>query len=469
MLLPEQFVVGMKGILPLHEYHAFITSLHAPTPVSVRFHPGKCPEPALDEETPCCPLGRYLPVRPVFTLDPSFHAGAYYVQEASSMALWCALEQVSGIKKGLRILDLCAAPGGKTTLMADFYGEESLIVANEIHRGRVHVLRDNVIKSGYANILISNNTAADLGKCIGFFDLILVDAPCSGEGMFRKDPNACTEWSPEAVQACSVRQQDILRSILPALKENGVLLYSTCTYNTIENEGTLEFLASTKQLESIPLNMPPNATERKSPSATGYQFYPHKMRGEGFFISAFKKITKEPAQQIRKFTSKLQISNKKTKEQLRAQWCADGPVNMITDIAENNHLLIESFTEEALFLSSLLRLMHCGVNAGTFRKDVFIPHHNLALSHWVHPATPRILVNREEALKYLKKEQFSAETQKNGWHLITYIGNHLEELEVKQKGKEIGKFNLGWAKNIGTRINNYLPGEFRIRMQIPEF
>ncbi len=469
MKFPEPFLDQMQRQFAADEYSAFVAALQSPPPVSIRLHPMKCTHSYFQETVPWCPQGRYLAERPVFTLDPAFHAGSYYVQEASSMILWHVLQQLNVTDRRLRVLDLCAAPGGKTTLFADFLGENHLIVANEIHKSRVQILRNNVLKTGYSNILVSNNSPEELGQLSSFFDVILIDAPCSGEGMFRKDAASCDEWSPGAVTLCAARQKDILRDILPALAPGGFLLFSTCTYNTQENEGSMRFLSEVPNLENKKLDFPESfhITKRLAGKAEGYQMYPHLVRGEGFFISAFQKTDAEVAQRIPRKPSSLKNAEKETVRIVSNEWCAAGPLSFIVDKAENIHLLKENLCDDAMQISPFLRLLACGVNAGTLQKNVFLPHHNLALSHWKRHDLSVVRLDKQDALKYLKREALHTESGQKGWHIVQYEGACVQTAIVDPTPRPAPTLHsLGWAKNVGSRFNNYLPSEWRIRMEI---
>ncbi|HEY6063723.1 MAG TPA: RsmB/NOP family class I SAM-dependent RNA methyltransferase, partial [Chitinophagaceae bacterium] len=185
---------------------------------------------------PWTDVGYYLDTRPSFTFDPLFHAGCYYVQEASSMFLEQALRQTVDLSKPVKVLDLCAAPGGKSTHIQSLISKESLLVSNEVIRSRVNILKDNIIKWGCENVVVTNNDPKDFGRLKYYFDVIVVDAPCSGSGLFRRDANAINEWSKNSVQLCSQRQQRILADVWPALKKDGILIYSTCSYSKEEDE-----------------------------------------------------------------------------------------------------------------------------------------------------------------------------------------------------------------------------------------
>jgi NOL1/NOP2/sun family putative RNA methylase len=237
--------------------------------------------------------GYYLKSRPSFTLDPMFHAGAYYVQEASSMFLEEALKQAVDLTQPLKVLDLCAAPGGKSTLTQSVISNSSLLVSNEVIKARVNVLAENITKWGSANVIVTNNDPKDFQRLPGYFDVVIVDAPCSGSGLFRKDPKAVDEWSEQNVQLCNQRQQRILADVLPALKPGGVLIYSTCSYSPEENEDICDWLMDNYSFENtrFTLNEELGIVETTSPNnkAVGYRFYPDKVKGEGLFIAAFKK------------------------------------------------------------------------------------------------------------------------------------------------------------------------------------
>ncbi len=266
--------------------------------VSVRFNPDKtfsvqCLKFKVQSSVPWCPYGRYLHERPSFTLDPLLHGGAYYVQEASSMFLWYVLEQTIGKNtSGLRVLDLCGAPGGKSTLLASYF-KDALIVSNEVIRSRAAILVENITKWGSDHIVVTNNDPKDFVSLQGYFDVIVVDAPCSGSGLFRKNPDAISEWSEENVLLCSQRQQRILADVYPALKKDGVLIYSTCSYSAEEDEDIVDWMMSEFAVDSLQFAVPGDwgvvEVETKKRKAYCYRFFPDKVKGEGFFIAAFKK------------------------------------------------------------------------------------------------------------------------------------------------------------------------------------
>lgn len=379
------------------------------------------------EPVPWCSTGLYLPQRPIFTLDPNFHAGAYYVQEASSMFLEQAVKASVDLSKPLRVLDLCAAPGGKSTHLLGLLSNDSLLISNEVIRSRATILSENIQKWGKPNVVVTNNDPKDFSKLNGYFDLIVVDAPCSGEGLFRKDNAAIAEWSEDNVNLCSLRQRRILSDVWPALKEDGVLIYCTCTYNEQENEDNLEWLSQQKDIEFI--NIPLFEGVEKT---TGYRFLPHKIKGEGFFISAVRKKSKEEEARVK---SSLKLSKN------NPGWLK-GNYNYV----ELEDLIIAMPLQELPLLNYVMR----GTAVATIMKNKLVPEHALALSTDLESeAFPFIEFNKEDALKYLAKETIAASDNERGFALVRYDGN-----------------NLGFVNRLGNRINNLYPANWRIRMNI---
>ena len=316
--LPKEFEVVLREKLD-DSFTQFEKSLQQDSPVSIRNNPHK-PFKLTGEPIAWSKYGQYLPERPVFTLDPALHAGAYYVQEASSMLLEQAITQAVDITKPIRVLDLCAAPGGKSTHLLSLLHQESLLVSNEVIRSRASILSENIQKWGHQNVIVTNNDPEDFSRLEGLFDLIVVDAPCSGEGLFRKDPEAMNEWSLANVDLCCKRQRRILADMWPALKTNGVLVYSTCTYNEQENEENLEWLQKQQNVEAIQLSLDHawGIETVQAGKLEGYRCYPHNVKGEGFFLSVIRK--KDSLAELRLKSKKvLQAPSKKIIEQLN-EW-----------------------------------------------------------------------------------------------------------------------------------------------------
>jgi 16S rRNA C967 or C1407 C5-methylase (RsmB/RsmF family) len=284
----SDFEAQMQSILGEEEWPLLAEALQNPAPVSIRYNPfKKVPVVAALAPVPWSNGGYYLPQRPSFTLDPTFHAGAYYVQEASSMFIGRIVQQLLSTKEGIRALDLCAAPGGKSTDLLSNLPEGSLLIANEVIRSRYNILHQNMIKWGQSNVVCTNHDSRDFNQLAGFFDLILVDAPCSGEGLFRKDHKAREEWSVNNVQLCTGRQKRILADAVQMLAPGGYLLYSTCTYNRSENEENAKWLISEFGLTPQHLSLDKNWNIETR--EVGYQFYPHRLKGEGFYSAVLQK------------------------------------------------------------------------------------------------------------------------------------------------------------------------------------
>jgi 16S rRNA C967 or C1407 C5-methylase (RsmB/RsmF family) len=296
--LPDQFIQRLQGQMGTSMLK-FVDALTREPVVSVRMNRLKQAKPHWEgaEAVPWCPTGYYLPQKPVYTLDPLFHAGCFYPQEASSMVLDWLVAHVCELPEQPMVLDLCGAPGGKSTLLASFLNGNGLLVANEVIKSRAIILAENISKWGAANCIVTRSDPSKFGVLTSMFDLIVVDAPCSGEGMFRKDKRSIEEWSEANAQMCALRQQRILNDAWPALKQGGYLIYSTCTFNPSENEGNMAWLAETLGAEVLPLNVPDDWGVDRIPvgSGNGLAFYPHKVRGEGFFVAVLRKTAEEKA------------------------------------------------------------------------------------------------------------------------------------------------------------------------------
>ncbi len=457
--LPALFRQQMMAQLG-DEFPDFEAALNQPPPVSIRVNPRKNHlDTSQFAPIPWCDTGFYLPERPVFTLDPLFQAGAYYVQEASSMLLAEALRQTSRLTRQLRqhplrVLDLCAAPGGKTTLLASMLSTDSLLVSNEVIRTRVPILRENVDKWGYPTILVSNHDPDAFLPLAGFFDVVLVDAPCSGEGLFRKDPKAMQEWSDENVALCSARQKRILTQAAQLVTKGGTLIYSTCTYNDDENGQNARFLLS-QGFTTCSLTLPDEwgVVTQSAGGVVGYQCYPHRVRGEGFFISVFRKTAFAPHTKTtaRQFRSIKPLPARRVGEVSRY---LTQPDDFSFWIKPNDDVMAlpKALEKDLLLLDTALYNKGFGLEMGLFKGNDFVPAHALALSTAVAPTLPGVNLSREDALRYFKKENLVLDASATGWLLARYQTT-----------------NLGWMKAIGTRVNNYLPKDWRIRMDIPEY
>ena len=454
LVLPDAFRGQMQTQLGA-EFPAFEQSLTNETPVSIRLNPAK-PTGLLNinKLVPVlwCAEGFYLPQRPVFTLDPLFWAGAYYVQEASSMLLVEAMRQIVKPNYAPKVLDLCAAPGGKSTLLASALPSNSLLVCNEVIRTRVPILRENLEKWGFPNVAITNHDPEDFQKLSSFFDIVLVDAPCSGEGLFRKDPDAVQHWSPDAVAMCSARQKRILSQAAPLVDDGGWLIYSTCTYNDHENCENVKFLTE-NGFRNYPLMIPAEwgIVEVETEGTVGYQCYPHRVRGEGFFMSVFRKtgFTTKNSLNARHFKT---INPERPKQAAQAATWLANPADFSIWNKPNGDVMAlpKSLEKNMLILDNALHNKGFGLELGQFKGSDFVPSHALALSTAISRDLPGIDFLEDDALRYLKKENLILAEPAKGWLLARYDG-----------------LNLGWMKAVGNRVNNYLPNQWRVRMERP--
>jgi 16S rRNA C967 or C1407 C5-methylase (RsmB/RsmF family)/NOL1/NOP2/fmu family ribosome biogenesis protein len=422
------------------------------SPTSIRTNPFKKTTLKTGQPVPWCKEGFYLDTRPSFTFDPLFHAGSYYVQEASSMFIAHIMQHIKP-DEPVKVLDLCAAPGGKSTLLNSAMGADDLLVANEIIKTRVPVLADNLSRWGTANTIVTNNDPKDFTRITSFFDIILVDAPCSGSGMFRKDPAAMNEWSEANVNLCHQRQERILADVYPSLKEDGYLIYSTCSYSHQENEDILDWLCTEFELESvrIPINNDWGIVETQSldKKAWGYRFYPGKVKGEGLFAACLKK--KEDSGKLLSF--KLGTNQKLVStefEQVKAY--INNPEAYYFFKVNDDWLAINNQHKESMnLLQHHLYLKKSGVRIGKLAGRDLIPDHELALSTIVNKdAVLQTELNYDEAILYLRRENLTLDTTDKGWSLMNFEGQP-----------------LGWAKLLPNRLNNYYPKELRIMAQAP--
>lgn len=286
MALPIDFITRTRALLG-NEFDSFEAALQADVPVSIRINEKKGTPAPSTTGAPCervawCETGYYLPERLSFTFDPLFHAGAYYVQEASSMFLEQAIR--SHVKTPVRCLDLCAAPGGKSTHLAACLPEGSLLVSNEVIRSRSHILAENIAKWGNPNCIVTNNDPKEIGCLTHFFDVIIADVPCSGEGMFRKDTDSTGEWSVANVELCAGRGRRIIHDVWNALKPGGLLIYSTCTYNMEEDEENIHYITEELGAEALPIPVKDEwqITGPLKYDHPVYRFFPHKTKGRMF-------------------------------------------------------------------------------------------------------------------------------------------------------------------------------------------
>ncbi len=412
-MLPEEFIRSLASVAGSGVADSFMEAVGQPASVSVRLNPFKKPDsplPILEgaERVPWCDYGYMLKSRPVFTLHPLFHAGAYYVQDSSAMFVgWLfrrMLETAGVAGRNVRVLDLCAAPGGKTTDLAASlrlaFGDGFLLVSNEVMRKRAAVLSDNVAIWGDPNVVVTSVDPKAFAAFEGFFDIVVADVPCSGEGMFRKDEKAVADWSPETVALCAARQKRIVADVWPALRKGGVMVYSTCTFSKEEDDDMVGWMVSGFGAEKL---RPDGGCPFDGVMETGYGYLlvPGQVPGEGQYASAVRKT----------------------------DGCSHG--GMRDDL-------------------SRLRPLRSGVCKGQMKGTDFVPDPDWALSYsYDRGAFPEAPVDKLTALHFLHRDNIVLPDSPRGYNLLTYRG-----------------LPLGFVKNLGNRCNNLHPQGRRILMDI---
>ena len=424
------------------EMEAFEHALAQAPPVSVRLNPQK-PCDLSGDRVPWSVNGRYLPERPVFTLDPRMHAGAYYVQEASSMILEPAFHATGLAGKDVVALDLCAAPGGKSTHLRSMLSDGSLLVCNEVEPKRASVLQENLWKWGHPNVVVCNSHPGNFTALSAAFDLILVDAPCSGEGLIRKDPFAIEQWSPALVGECALRQERILDAIWPALRPGGFLIYSTCTYEACENEEQVERVMAMHGAVHVAIEVVGNHGIRQGKNGIGMRCYPHLVSGEGQFMAVLRKPgERNDPPKARTSTATIHFDHT-----LRA--LLNDPEQL--DFRQHRDLVFAASSMHGPFIDRLQQAVNSiapGIPVADVKGKQLKPLPALALSSLLNKGAARTLpVEREDALRYLRGEALRA-MEAVGTVLVTF-----------------NELALGWAKGAGNRWNNHWPDPWRIRMR----
>ena len=451
--LPEKFVLRIERELG-DEGRLLCNALdNTSSPVAVRLNPFKTGAVFEGEPIGWSSDGLFLDERPSFTADTAFHAGCYYVQEAGSQFVGHIL-RTTGFGDG-RILDMCSAPGGKTTLYSSLVGRHGLVVANEPVRNRASVLVDNVCKWGAGNTVVTCNFPAAFGGCDMRFDVVAVDAPCSGEGMFRKDDRAREEWSESGVAACAVRQIEILDEAWRMLKTGGVLLYSTCTFNRTENEGVLRRFAESRAeglCEAEPIECPVEwgvVAGREGVFQT-FRFYPHRTRTEGFFVAVARKSDSAVEQRAdagrskQRRTGLVETGGAVRKELER--WFVNPQEMTFAAVGDDLYAYRREHFDEVRMLTERLNVIYSGVETGRIFGGKLKPAHSLAMfCDMRREAVAVAELGREDALRYLRKDVFDVAPMTEGMNLVTS-----------------GGCALGFAKRVGGRCNNLYPNSLRI-------
>lgn len=418
--------------------------------VSVRLNPFKLGAsfPGGSKPISWSKFGLMLDTRPSFTLDPFFHAGAYYVQDSSAMFVGDIFRKIiesKNLSRPIRVLDLCAAPGGKTTDLAaslrQRFGDSFLLVANEVMRQRASVLCDNVAIWGDPNVVVTSVDPKAFSSMKGFFDIILADVPCSGEGMFRKDAEALAEWSKETVSLCVARQRRIIADVWPALCPDGVLIYSTCTFNKYENDGIVAWVAENLAAKHIGQSVFGDYGQSVLLTEFGFSLVPGLVEGEGQYCSVLRKEGGDD--DYSHYGSKI-----KAPMDSDISHFFDMPVvprrkgDLLMAVPEKIGSLIEAIEQ--------LRPLRAGVSVGTMKGSTLVPDADLALTFSANDeAFPIAELDLHTALSFLHRDTFALASSPKGYVKVSYKG-----------------IPLGFVKNLGNRCNNLHPQERRIRMNI---
>ena len=447
--LPEEFKATMCRAMGDDEAARLFAALDTEPEVSIRLNPMKPAETFDGESIGWSEHGRYLVQRPQFTLDPLMHGGAYYVQEASSQFVGYLLKGLD--LRGCRVLDMCAAPGGKSTIYSTLVGREGLVVANDISRSRTLALADNVQRWGMGNVVVTNNEPQHISAFKHWFDVVAVDAPCSGEGMFRKMEEARTEWSPSAPEQCAERQRDILAEAWQALRPGGTLIYSTCTFNPTEDEGIVEWLMSEygselEAVESVDIDEKWGIATSRIGEFQCFHFYPHKCHGEGFFAAIARKKEGVVRRQSPKPRRKIFALPVKGDVEELSRWVdnsSDMAFRQIGDVMYGYH---RSVVDDVVALSEVLTVIYSGVCMGQIFKRKLRPEHALALFIGMNASVvPSVELSEVDAQDYLRRQDISVSQFDEGINRVMYRG-----------------VAIGFVKRIGARCNNMYPKDLRI-------
>lgn len=416
-------------------------------PVSIRLNPFKCTErteiAGKAGRVPWCRLGAYLQSRPNFTFDPLLHAGMYYVQEASSMFLCHAMQQL--VTTPVTMLDLCAAPGGKSTAALSVLPAGSLLFSNEPMRARANILAENMAKFGHEHVVVTNSFPRDFGRSKLQFDVVLADVPCSGEGMFRKDENAISEWSPQHVDECSRLQRTIIADVWSSLKPGGLLFYSTCTFNARENEDNVAWIVEEfgAKLVDVKVEEAWNITGALAHQGPVYRFIPGLTQGEGLFMAVLRKPGK-PADDAPQHPAKQKDAARK----LATNWILNPEDYTLYEKQDTLTAIPRRWAAAYNEACRSLKIMQAGITLGSRKGKTLIPDQRLALSTRLNRnAFATADVGYSEAIGYLRKETVTLPAgMPTGFTLLTY--KHQP---------------LGFVKNIGNRANNLYPAEWKIK------
>ncbi len=450
--IPQQFIDIITSERGAEEAKSLIEALDGDSPTSIRVNPYKVHTAPDFSPIGWSKYGFYLDERPSFTMDSTFHAGGYYVQEASSQFVGHILSHTN--VEGAKLLDMCAAPGGKSTLYATMVGLEGLVVANEISRQRASILADNARKWGLGNIAVSNNESSHLAQFEGWFDVVAVDAPCSGEGMFRKMEDARSEWSEANVKMCAQRQLEILKNGWRALKAGGVLIYSTCTFNRTENEGVLEEFAAWAEdelarFETVDCPDGLGIEQGEVAEFQTFRFMPHKTKGEGLFAAVARK-SYDTGGRCRLPKARKSVFTPVDRVALRevGGWVNQPELMTFSMVGDTIYGYYTAQADSVKRLAESLTVIYSGVAMGQVFKGKLKPDHSLALFHDLNREAVNVAeVGGDDILLYLRKQDIN----------IELLAEEGISLICSEEGQAVG-----WIKRVGRRANNLYPNSLRI-------
>lgn len=458
MNIKDSFVKYIEEAIGHENALVAFSAFEEPASTAVRYNPSKPCGMMEGRHVPWAEHGYILPERPVFTLDPLFHAGAYYVQDSSSMFVGHAFRKMlSEIQlpqgRPLRVLDLCAAPGGKTTDLAaslrEVLGGQFLLVANEVMKARVGILADNVALWGDPNVVVTCDDPAAFGALPGFFDIIVTDVPCSGEGMFRKDEEAVQQWSEDNVSLCEARQRRILADVWPSLKEGGALVYSTCTFNRRENDGNVEWISSELGARMLTADDMLGGMPGVIKTDRGYSLVPGHVEGEGQYCAILQKTSDV-------VMNDAPVRSRKAPRQAKQTPVPDGLQRLLNIPAvfrtkgDTITAVPENIASDVNRVEESLHVVAAGCAVGVVKGKDLVPDADLALSMMLaDDAYPAVELDRQEALAFLHRDAQVFPESPRGYLLVKHEG-----------------LSLGFVKNLGNRSNSLHPQSRRIRMDI---
>lgn len=443
MKIPELFETNMREILA-EEYPDFRDSLEMQPVTAIRLNPLKSAylQFAVSDSVPWCNAARYVETRPTFTTDPYFHAGHYYVQDASSMIILHVLQSLN-VASDSQVLDLCAAPGGKSTLLSHHIADTGIIHSHEYSPLRAETLKQNIIKWGHPQYLVTSGNVRQLCKTGSKYDLILIDAPCSGEGMLRKERDALLQWNSDKIYHCKKIQSELIKLAAEMLKAGGIIIYTTCTFNREENENVCREFTTQFPFENVRCNFPPEWNIHESDKFFTYRLMPHRVKGEGITISVLKSM--DPHQSDLQQKEFKRDAHAKLKGLPRALDCFSTQLQVTND--NYSYIMPHLFQKWKVLTEKGIRTSYAGIQLGHYKGQDWFMDHALSQSVLLPDSTPAVSLNDSQSLDYLRalEPNYLSLESTETWHVAKY--EHA---------------NLGWLKNNHKKWKNYLPKNLRI-------